>query len=129
VTDGGVTLARSASRVVAGLAAPYGAQLMPLEAGATLGTAQGRSKRIHRLTVRLLESLGGRFGPAPGACDPLQYRRSGSVMDAAPGLWTGDLVQTFPGGFDGAATIALEGDDVFPFTLIALFPELATHEG
>jgi hypothetical protein len=129
VTDGSVTLARPASRVVAGLAAPYGAQLMPLEAGATLGTAQGRPKRIHRVTVRLLDSLGGRFGPAPGACDPLQYRRSGSAMDAAPALWTGDLVQTFPGGFDGAATIALEGEDVFPFTLIALFPELATHEG
>jgi hypothetical protein len=129
VTGGGVILARSASRVVAGLAAPYGAQLMPLEAGATLGTAQGRAKRIHRLTARLLESLGGRFGPAPGACDPLQYRRQGSGMDAAPALWTGDLIQTFPGGYDGAATIALEGDDVFPFTLIALFPEMATHEG
>lgn len=129
VTDGAISLQTPATTAVVGLAAPYAGQLMPLEAGAAAGTAQGRIKRVHALTVRLLDSLGGRFGPAPGRCDPLQHRRAGEPMDGPPALTSGDIAMTFPGGYDGAATIAFEGDDGFPFTLIGLYPELVTYEG
>ncbi len=129
VSDGGIALQQPAGKAVVGLAAPYAGQLMPLEAGAAAGSAQGRIKRIHSLTVRLLDSLGGRFGPAIGRCDPLQHRQPGEAMDAAPGLTSGDIAMTFPGGYEGTATIAFEGDDGFPFTLIGLYPELVTYEG
>jgi hypothetical protein len=129
VADGAITLQRAASKAVVGLASPYAGQIMPLEAGAAAGSAQGRVKRVHSLTVRLLDSLGGRFGPAIGATDPLQHRRAGEAMDGPPALTTGDIAMSFPGGYDGAATIAFEGDDVFPFTLVGLYPELVTYEG
>ena len=129
VSGGAITLQAPATMAVVGLAAPYAGQLMPLEAGAAAGSAQGRIKRVHGLTVRLLDSLGGRFGPAIGACDPLQHRQAGEAMDAAPPLTSGDIAMTFPGGYDGTATIAFEGDDGFPFTLIGLYPELVTYEG
>ncbi len=129
VSGGAITLQAPASKVVVGLPAPYAGQIMPLEAGAAAGSAQGRIKRVHSLTVRLLDSLGGRFGPAPGRCDPLQHRRAGEAMDGPPALTSGDVSMTFPGGYDGAATIAFEGDDGFPFTLIGLYPELVTYEG
>ncbi|MDO9337918.1 MAG: hypothetical protein Q7T61_16095 [Caulobacter sp.] len=129
VSGGAISLQAAAGKAVVGLAAPYAGQLMPLEAGAAAGTAQGRIKRVHGLTVRLLDSLGGRFGPAIGRCDPLQHRQAGDAMDAAPGLTSGDIAMTFPGGYEGAATIAFEGDDGFPFTLIGLYPELVTYEG
>lgn len=129
VNDGAITLQAPAAKAVVGLAAPYAGQLMPLEAGAAAGTAQGRIKRVHGLTVRLLDSLGGRFGPAAGRCDPLQHRQPSDAMDTAPALTSGDIAMVFPGGYDGAATIAFEGDDGFPFTLIGLYPELVTYEG
>lgn len=129
VSGGAITLQAPAGKAVVGLAAPYAGQIMPLEAGAAAGSAQGRIKRVHGLTVRLLDSLGGRFGPAPGRCDPLQHRRAGEAMDGPPALTSGDVAMTFPGGYDGAATIAFEGDDGFPFTLIGLYPELVTYEG
>ena len=129
VSGGAITLQAPASKVVVGLPAPYAGQIMPLEAGAAAGSAQGRIKRVHALTVRLLDSLGGRFGPAPGRCDPLQHRRAGEAMDGPPALTSGDVSMTFPGGYDGAATTAFEGDDGFPFTLIGLYPELVTYEG
>ena len=129
VSGGAVALQAAASKAVVGLAAPYAGQLMPLEAGAAAGSAQGRIKRVHALTVRLLDSLGGRFGPAIGRCDPLQHRQAGDAMDGPPPLTSGDMTMTFPGGYDGAATIAFEGDDGFPFTLIGLYPELVTYEG
>ncbi|MCE3290819.1 MAG: phage protein [Caulobacter sp.] len=129
VIDGTITLQAPAGKAVVGLPAPYAGQLMPLEAGAASGSAQGRIKRVHALTVRLLDSLGGRFGPAIGRCDPLQHRQAGEPMDAAPVLTSGDIAMTFPGGYDGAATVAFEGDDGFPFTLTGLYPELVTYEG
>jgi len=129
VSGGAITLQAPAGKAVVGLAAPYAGQIMPLEAGAAAGSAQGRIKRVHGLTVRLLDSLGGRFGPAPGLCDPLQHRRAGEAMDGPPALTSGDVAMTFPGGYDGASTIAFEGDDGFPFTLIGLYPELVTYEG
>lgn len=129
VTGGAITLQAPASQAVVGLPAPYAGQLMPLEAGAAAGSGQGRIKRVHALTVRLLDSLGGRFGPATGRCDPLQHRRAGEPMDGPPALTSGDIAMTFPGGYDGAATIAFEGDDGFPFTLLGLYPELVTYEG
>lgn len=129
VIGGAITLQTPAGKAVVGLSAPYAGQLMPLEAGAAAGSAQGRIKRVHALTVRLLDSLGGRFGPAIGRCDPLQHQQAGDVMGGPPALTSGDIVMTFPGGYDGAATIAFEGNDGFPFTLIGLYPELVTYEG
>jgi len=129
VAGGAITLQAPAAKVVAGLACPYAAETMPLEAGAAAGVAQGRIKRVHALTVRLLDSLGGRFGPAIGRTDPLQHRQPGEAMDAPPPLTTGDINLVFPGGYEGAARIAFEGDDVFPITVVGLYPELVTYEG
>lgn len=129
VTDGAIILQRPAGKAVVGLPAAYRGRLMPLEGGAAAGTSQAKTKRIHKLNVRLLDSLGGRFGPSFGATDPIEYRTAGAPMDAAPPLFTGDAAVSFPGGYDPAATIAFEGADEFPFTLIALWPELVTYEG
>lgn len=129
VSGGEITLARAATKATVGLAAPYYGQLMPLETGAQMGTAQGRMKRTHKLTVRLLNSLGGKFGPAIGQTDALEYRTTATVMDQPPPLFTGDKVLTFPSGHDTQGIIAFEGADDFPFCLLALFPEVATHEG
>lgn len=121
-----VDLDQPATKATAGLAAPYKGKLMPIEAGGDAGTSQGKAKRINRLTIRLLATLGGRFGPDFGKTDPLEYRQALNDMDEAPPLFTGDKVIEFPGDYDGAATIAFEGSDDFPFTLIALMPELKT---
>lgn len=129
VTAGAITLQAACTKAVVGLPNPYSARLMPLEGGGSAGTSQGQKKRVHALTARLLDSLGGRFGPAFGTTDAVQYRTPGLAMEEAPPLFTGDKVLTFPGTFDGAATIAIEGSDDFPFTICALFPELVTNDG
>ncbi|MFN3856537.1 MAG: hypothetical protein ACK4RV_02225 [Caulobacter sp.] len=130
IVDGGeIELNVEATKAVVGLAMPYNARLMPLDAGAMLGTAQARTKRVHSVDIRLLDSLGGALGPAFGATDVIEYRLHGMDMDAAPPLYTGDKQVQFPGDYEGQATIALEGDGPFPFTMLALFPELVTYEG
>lgn len=123
-----ITLVRAATKAVVGKAMPYKAMLMPIEAGATLGTAQAQVKRINAVTTRLLNSLSGRIGPAFGTTDPFEYRGAGEAMDAPPPLFTGDKKTDFRGDYEGQATIAVEGDDCFPFTLISLIPEVTTYD-
>ena len=128
VTGGSITLEREATKATVGLPTPYRGRTMPLEQGSQTGTGQGKNKRVSRLKARLYNSLGGKFGPEVGKTDPLEYRQAGVAMDAAPPLYTGDLELGFPGDYDGQAAIAWEGEDDFPFTLVALMPELHTHE-
>jgi hypothetical protein len=129
VTGGAITLDRPASKAVVGLSAPARAALMPLNDGGAAGHAQARMKRVHRLTARLWNSLGVRFGPDFATLERVEFRTASTPMDAAPPLFTGDKAVEFPGGFDGAATVAFECDQDFPFALVALMPELATYEG
>ena len=129
VSGGAIALDLIAVHATAGLAAPARARLMPLEAGGEGGTTQGRPKRVNRLMARLVDSLGGRFGPDFTVMEALEYRTAADPMDAPPPLFTGDMTAEFPGDYDGAATIALSCDGEFPFTLVALVPEVTAYGG
>src|SRR5207244_1347037 len=102
VSGGAVSLDVAATKAVAGLAAPARGRLMPLEAGGEGGTVQGRPKRVNRLMARLVNSLGGRFGPDFSVMEAIEYRTAGDPMDAPPPLFTGDKTVEFPGDYDGA---------------------------
>lgn len=128
VTGGEIELQAAATKAVVGLPMEYKGVLMPIEAGGSQGTAQGKVKRIDKVNVRLLNTLGGLFGASLTNTDPLQYRLAGTDMDAPPPLYTGDIEATFRGDSSRAATVAFTGSDGFPFTLIALFPELTTND-
>jgi hypothetical protein len=58
VALGQITLDHPASRVIAGLGYVSRLETMPLEAGQPEGTAQSRKRKIDRVMVRLLRSLG-----------------------------------------------------------------------
>lgn len=127
VSGAAISLDRPATKAVVGKAMPYKGKLMPIEAGSPSGTSQGQTKRINAITTRLLNTLSGRIGSDFGETDPFEFRGHGDAMDAPPPLFTGDLKTDFRGDYEGQATIAFEGDDCFPFTLIALIPEVTTY--
>ena len=125
VTDGAVTLPTATGRAQVGL--PYTSTLATqrIEAGAGDGTAQGKTKRIARMVIRAIASLGGSFGPDEDHLDLIPYRRGSDLMDEVPPLLTGDTDQlAFPGGFETDGRIWLVCDQPLPFTLVALFPRL-----
>lgn len=127
VTDGTVTLTTPASRVVVGL--PYTSTLATqrIEAGASIGTAQSKTKRIHKLGFRLYNSLGGKFGPSATNLDLIPYRTGNDFMDEVPPTLTGDTdVLAFPGGYETDGRIWVVADQPLPLTVVALYPELET---
>lgn len=126
VSGGAITLSRSVTDAVVGLPMPWLVRGFPIEAGAAVGTAQGKTKRIHRMVFRLYETLGLKFGGSEDALDEMVFRSAGDPMDAPPPLFTGDKEEIWPGGNDARARIVMAGDQPLPATILACLPELVT---
>jgi hypothetical protein len=128
VTDGAVTMPFPTSRATIGY--PYTSTLATqrIEAGAAIGTAQAKIKRIHKCGLRLYATLGGKVGPGPNNLDLIQYRTNTDFMDEVPPPLTGDTdVFAFPGGYETDGRIWVVADQPLPMTVIALYPELETQ--
>lgn len=123
VTGGQINLQAPASVVQVGLPADAELITMRIEGGYPNGTAQGRTKRIHKVVYRLHESLGGNAGP-DGKADEFLMRSSADPMDQPPPVFTGDYEQPYPEGYNSDARVRVFCDQPLPFTLIAIFPQL-----
>ena len=128
VASGAVTLTRSASVVHLGLPYVSNVQTLRLEAGAADGTAQGKTKRIHRVAMRLYKTLGLKFGPDSSRLDILPFRTSADEMGNPPLLYTGDKSVSWNNGYETEGYIYLRQDQPLPFTLLGIFPQLHTQD-
>lgn len=128
VSGGAIALQRPASKVHVGLFYPTDIETLRPEAGAMTGTAQGQTKRIAGVTLRFMDTLGGRIGPDADHLDEILFRAGGDAMDRAPPLFTGDKYVAFDGGYGPDATIFIRQDQPLPLTLLAVMPRLVTSE-
>ena len=126
VSSGSITLNGSYEVVHVGLPYTSTLQTMRIEAGARDGTAQGKKKRIARITYRLFDTLGLKHGPSADRLDIIPFRSSADDMDEAPALFTGDKEVEFPRNWDKDGYIFLVQDQPLPFTILAIMPELNT---
>lgn len=128
VNTGTVTLQRKA--VLAHIGLPFESKLatMRVEAGAQMGVAQGKVKRIHKIRFRLLDSLGGQSGPSDSNQDLIMYRSSADPMDEPPGVFTGDTEEMhWPGGYETDGRVVISQPQPLPLTVVAIMPELSTQ--
>jgi ubiquitin-activating enzyme E1-like protein len=129
---GRVVLQRNVRTAQIGLPMMAEVETMRIEAGAENGTAQGKTKRIHRVTLRLFESLGGRVGArsenGEKVLDQILYRKSSMPMNQPPALFTGDKSVSFPQGYSTDARIIVQADQPLPMTLVAIMPQLVTND-
>lgn len=122
VSGGRVDIDPAASVVHVGL--PYAARLrtLPLSRGARMGSAMAVAKRLGKVTLRLLDSVGGAVGPDLDRVDalPAKRERYGQALEA----FTGDRRVTLPTGWEREGRIAVVQDQPLPFTLLAIVPEI-----
>ncbi|CAB4140152.1 hypothetical protein UFOVP400_1 [uncultured Caudovirales phage] len=130
VTSGSITLNRAASVVNVGL--PYVAttKIMPIEAGAQDGVAQGKTQRIHNIVMRLFETGPGLwYGPDTTTMDELQFRSSEDLMNNPVALFTGDTpFKPWPGKYEQGAQVTVQHRLPTPCTLVAVMPQLVTND-
>ena len=128
VSGGKITLENSASEVSVGLNYESLVRLLPLEAKSPMGTAQGKIKRIHQLTLRLLDSLGFLHGDDINALTEHSFRTSSGVMDDSPDLKTEDITINLEQGYETLADYNIKQEKPYPLTIIALMPEVRVYK-
>lgn len=127
ISGGVITLAEAAGTVIAGLPYTHVYESLKWEAGAVSGTAQGQTKRIHGVTMMLLDSLNARIGPRRGALRPVPFRTGADAMNTAVPLFTGEKYIEFDGDYATDTRVVIEGDDPLPFTILAVAPVIKTN--
>lgn len=127
VTNGEITIT-SASVVHVGL--PYTSTLvtLPVEAGASQGTAQTRLQKIHAVFVNVYRSLGGKIGFHTLDADVVYYRKTTSLMDDSPDLVTGIIKKDINGSYDRRAQVKIEHEQPYPFTVLSVVKEVNTSD-
>ena len=102
---------------------------MDIEAGADVGTAQGKVKRAVFATVRLKNTLGGYIGMAGGPLDLMQPNVSTTNLGSPPPLLTGDVPRmSIPGDYDTKCKIHIRQAQPFPMEVIGIFPSFTVQE-
>lgn len=129
VSAGAITLQLAASVVTVGLPSPAYLEVMELEGGSALGTAQGKLKRAHLMVVRLYRSGGGVAGPSTEGLGELRYRTTDVPMGEAPPPFTGDAEIEWDGDYDSAMPIIVGKDRPQPVTVVAIMPQYSVSEG
>jgi hypothetical protein len=127
VAGGSITLDRPASRVTAGLGYTSTLVTMPLEVGSPQDTGQGRRRRVNRIVVRLLRTLGCRLGAGGARLDEVPFRAGGQAMDAPPPLFSGDKRLTVEGGYEDPVCWVTQ-DQPLPLAVVAIVPQVAAYD-
>ena len=126
---GVITLSEYANKVHAGLGYTSKLQPMNIEAGAQAGTAQGKIKKIHKVTVRLQDTMACKMGTCEDDLEEINFRNDEDAADEAVPLFTGDKdINAFPGDYDTNGTVLITSDAPLSLTVVAILPELKTMD-
>lgn len=128
VTGGQITLDRLASAVQVGLPIRSRARTVRPEVGAADGTAQGKTKRAHKIVVRMRETGALSVGRTVDALDEVEFRTSLNPMDAPVPLFTGDRVVPWPAGYDMDGNVEVVVDRPVPAEVVAIYQQIVTED-
>lgn len=124
VSSGVVTLTEYYNKVHIGL--PFKSSLKPMKLAVPGVSIRGKKKRIHQIIFSFYKTLGAKFGPAKGI-DTIPFRKTTDAMGFPPPLFTGEKVETFPGGFELDGDIYVEQTQPLPMTVRSITARLQIY--
>ena len=118
-----------AVHVFAGLPYTGVLELNRIDAGSADGTAQGKTKRIHSIAVRLVKTGPGLWYGAGDTMDEVHFREPSHAMGEAVPLFTGDVKpRPWPEGSDVDGIMRFEHRLPTPAIIAAVMPQLVTED-
>jgi hypothetical protein len=123
VSDGSVTLPNAASRVAIGLNYTATIKTLKLDNNNPLDSIQGRTKKISRLTIRLLETMGLWHGPD---LDHMREAKFGLPLLYGQELsWvTVDKDVTVSPSWNKQGQLIIQQRDPLPMTILGVVPDV-----
>ena len=105
---------------------------MRLEGGAGQyeGTAQSKTKRISKVTLRLFETVGAKVGSSLTNLEIVPFRTTSDPLDTPVSTFlAGDKTIEFSDDYNTDGFIFIKQDQPLPLSILAIYPELITHDG
>ncbi|WP_158785145.1 hypothetical protein [Pantoea sp. BAV 3049] len=125
VSNGQVTLTRSAKRVEIGLHYDTTIQTLTPELQTTEGTTQGAKKRTSEVTLRFMATTGAELNG-----DIIPFRTFGTeILDQAPPIFFGDHYIGKLGWAKGEDTLLIQQRQPLPFHLLAVIYTFTANGG
>lgn len=116
--EGNFTIPAMAKTMRVGLPYSMKVQVPRVEMNTSQGTVQGRRKKVTGVTLRIVQSLGGRAGIEETNTDEIKYDE---LSAQTVSLYSGDKEVTMPNpGFELTGGVYLQTDEPYPFTLAAI---------
>lgn len=128
VSAGSITLDEPAAVVTVGLSYDGKIKLPRLEAGASDGTALGKTRRIHRLGAAVYRTLGLKYGQDFDNMQSFEFQDGDDQLNQAPPLYTGVLTTEVEFDYDFNNQICLKSDGPNNCTILAVMPQMHTQD-
>ncbi len=113
-----VTIPAKATDWIVGLPYTMKLEVPNVEFQDQKGTAQGRTKKLSKVTLRLINSLGGKIGNGIGDYDEIKYDE---FFDQETTLYSGDKDVTIPNqSAEKNGRVLIESDAPYPFNLAGI---------
>lgn len=126
---GGVTLDYAGTTIHAGLPYTSTYRSVNVETGGQQGTAIGKTKRIIKVILRLLDTVAGRVGFNDSNLEDIPFRTEGvATYDGITTPFTGDKSILLNKGYDTEAYIQVVQDKPLPMTILSVIPVIDTRE-
>ena len=119
VSGGAIDLQWKSSVVHAGL--PFTSELV------TLPFQDSRIKRINKVAILFVNSLGGKVSDLDGRnTDIIETRDYSDMMDKVPGAYSEIKEQAWPGDYNKSGSMRILQDQPLPMTVCAIYPRMWT---
>ena len=129
ITAGELSLALSVTTARVGFAYNSDIQTLALAIGdPSTQTSIGNKKRIHRIHVKLLDTMGLKYGISVDDLSIETFRLTSDSIGTALPLFTGDRELTMPGVYDTSGEIYLRQDQPFPSSILNIAIDYETNE-
>ena len=128
IASGAFSLTYYVNKVHVGL--PYYPLMktMDIEAGSADGTAQGKTKKISKVTIRFYNTCGAKVGFDEDYMDTVgKVATVPFGTGSAPELFTGNKSVNFPKGFGDEAKIVITQHSPLPITIISIMPKMTAN--
>jgi hypothetical protein len=122
--SGIVSITNSSATVIVGL--PYVSQLetLNIEVPSKSGTLQGRKVKVSNVVLRLIDTIGGWFGPDENTLYEAIPSAVSGLGEDPDELFSGDVRIGVGGGYDTGGRVFYEQRDPRPCTISAIIPEI-----
>jgi len=149
-SSGNVTLQTAATKYRIGLGYNSNLQTLPLVAETSVGTSVGNKKRIHKFVIKLLDSMGFKYGSTPTLLDDATitylesigvifgantsnlteavFRTTADAIGTALLFFTGEKAYALRDDFGTEAQLYIRQDQPYPLNVLLLAIDYETNE-